>query len=291
MVTKSKAIFSLARDIMKKIKNNDIRLSNVLLQAAELSHLTGLDENIKFFTEGSQSVEKSQVFLDTYKSTIEAAKDPPIAITSANPNEFVGLSTHRSNSLERNSIRQQQQIAIKTIANYRAKTYEFVMKVYYIYLFGQEVSTILDSYKERVLDEILKKFPELKESFEVINENITSINTRGWAAVASECRNILIKLSSKLWKRKEKEFIRSNGEVIKVEGEKNKLIAYIDTKIGWVELNKARNTKLCGIIHEIFDIGGKQKREINKTEVETSVVNIYILIAELITYTDLNPVV
>ncbi|HEY4695991.1 MAG TPA: hypothetical protein VIH13_03800, partial [Candidatus Hydromicrobium sp.] len=64
MVSKNEAIFSLAKDIMRKIKKNDNRLSNILLQAAELSHLIGLDENIKYFSEGSREVEKSQVFLD-----------------------------------------------------------------------------------------------------------------------------------------------------------------------------------------------------------------------------------
>lgn len=292
MVSKNKAIFSLARDIMRKIKKDDVRLSNVLLQAAELSHLTGLDENIKFFNEGSQKVEKSQVYLDTYSSTIEAAKDPPISITSANPNELVGWSAHKGNHLERQGIRLQQQNAIQTIAHYKALTYEFVMKVYYTYLFGQEVSTILDSYKERVLNEILKKFPELKEYFEVINENITSINTRGWAAVASECRNILIKLSGQLWKKTEKTFKRPNGKIIELRGkEKNMLIAYIDTKVSGSNLNKARNEKLCGIIHEIFEIGGKQKRKIEKTETSNSVIDTYIFLAELIDYTDLQPVV
>lgn len=290
MVSKNEAIFNLARDIMRKIKKDDVRLSNVLLQAAELSHLTGLDENIKFFSEGAKNVEKSQVYLDTYSSTIEAAKDPPISITSANPNEFVGWSAHKGNSLERQDIRQQQQNAVQTIAHYKTQTYEFVMRVYYTYLFGQEASSILDDYKKRVSNEILKRFPELKDSFEVINENINSINPRDWAAVASECRNILIKLSGQLWKKTEKEFTRPNGDVIKIEGEKNMLIAYVDTKVGWPNLNKARDEKLCGIIHEVFGIGGKQKREIDKNEVSTSVVDTYIFLADLITYTDLQPV-
>ena len=78
MVNKDEAIFNLSKDIMRKIKRDDVRLSNVLLQAAELSHLIGLNENTKFFSDGSQNVEKSQVYLDTYASTIEAAKDPPV---------------------------------------------------------------------------------------------------------------------------------------------------------------------------------------------------------------------
>jgi len=52
MVNKDEAIFNLSKDIMRKIKRDDVRLSNVLLQAAELSHLIGLHENIKFFSDG-----------------------------------------------------------------------------------------------------------------------------------------------------------------------------------------------------------------------------------------------
>jgi len=186
---------------------------------------------------------------------------------------------------------QQRKNAIQTITHYKAKTYEFVMKVYYTYLFGQEVSSILDDYKKRVLNEILKKLPELKNSFEAINRNISSINPREWAAVASECRNILIKLSSQLWKRNDKNFKRPNGAIIEIIGEKNMLIAYIDKKIGWSKLKKSQNQKLCAIIHEIFDIGGKQKRKIGRNEASTSVIDTYIFLAELIAYTDLQPIV
>ncbi len=110
--------------------------------------------------------------------------------------------------------------------------------------------------------------------------------------MASECRNIFIKLSGQLWKKTEKEFERSTGETIKIRGkEKNMLIAYVDTKIGFKKLNRARNTKLCGIIHEIFNFGGKQKREIGKEEAETSVINTYIFLNEIISHTDLKPVI
>lgn len=293
MVSKDEAIFSLAKDIMRKIKRDDVKLSNVLLQAAELSHLIGLSKKNKFFSDGSQNAEKSQIYLDTYNSTIEATKDPPISITSANPSEFVGLSFrgHKGNYLERQNIMKQRKNAIQTIAHYRAKTYEFVMKVYYTYLFGQEASSILDDYKKRVPKEILKKMPDLKDSFEVINKNISSTNPREWAAVASECRNILIKLSSQLWKKNDEKFKRPNGDIIETTGEKNKLIAYIDTKISGSKLKKSQNLKLCGIIHEIFNMGGKQKRKIEKKEVSTSVIDTYIFLAELIDYTDLQSVV
>jgi len=293
-VNKNEVIVSLAKDILRKIKKDNTKLSNILLQAAELSHLVGLDGNIDYFKEGSQKVEKSQVYLDTFSSTIEAAKDPNISITSANPTENVGWSAPKGNYLERKSILLKQQNAVQTIGSYKSETYEFVMKVYYTYLFGQEVGSILDSYKNIISKNILMKFSQFKSGFETISQNINGQNSRNWAAAASECRNILIILSSELWKRKKENFKRSKGKIIKVGGKnkKNKLIAYIDTKINSSNnIKKSKKEKLYAIIHEIFDIGGKQKRNINKNEVSTSVVDLYIFLAELINCTDLKPTI
>ncbi len=291
MESKNKAIFSLARDILRKIKKDGVKLSNVLLQAAELSHLVGIEENIKFFTEGSQKVEKSQVYLDTYSSTIDAAKDPTFSISSANPHEMLGWRIPKGNYLERQNIMQQQQNAIQTIAHYKTQTYEFVMKVYYAYLFGQEASSILDNYKKTVLNEVIKRLPELKQSFEVVNKNINSSNSREWAVIALECRNIFISLSSRLWKSVEKEYKHRSGKVIKTTGEKNKLLAYIDTKIGGSQLERARARRLSGTIHEVFAIAGKSKRKIEKSELSTIVIDTFIFLADLMTYTDLRPII
>lgn len=290
MEEKNKAIFSLSRDILRKIKNNDVQLSNILLQAAELSHLVGHEENIKFFIEGSQKVEKSQIYLDTYASAIEATKDPTVSITSANPNEFVGWNMPKGNHLERQNLRLQQQIAIQTIGNYKTQTYEYVMKIYYVYMFGNKASSILDEYKKKVTSEIAGRFPDLKSSFEILDKNINSGNPREWASVALECRSILINLSGQLWNLGTKNFKRRNGNNITTDGEKNKLIAYIETKIKGSELEKAMAERLCASVHEIFAIAGKSKRKVDKNELSTVVVSTFVLLADLITYTDLKPV-
>jgi hypothetical protein len=287
---KNKQIFSLARDILRKIKKDNVKLSNILLQAAELSHLTEINENIKFFMEGSKKVEKSQIYLDTYTTTIEAAKDPSISITSANPNEIVGWSAPRGNYLERQNIKKQRQDAIQTIAHYKTQTYEFAMKIYYAYLFGSAAETTLEEYKKIATREISKKFPELKQSFDVINKNYNSNNPKEWVAAVNECRNIFINLSGQLWKSKKKEFTRKNKDKIDLGKEKNKLIAYLETKIKGSNLERARAEKLCSIVHEVFTIGGKSKRKIDKNELFTAVVDTYIFLADLTTYTDLQPI-
>lgn len=93
-----------------------------------------------------------------------------------------------------------------------------------------------------------------------------------------------------LWKVKNSTYTCRDKEVIKIENEKNRLIAYVDTKMGTSHEGKARAKKLFGIIHEIFTLGGKSKREIDEKELSTAIVDVYVFLNDLISYTDMKPV-
>ncbi|GAG02686.1 unnamed protein product, partial [marine sediment metagenome] len=73
----------------------------------------------------------------------------------------------------------------------------------------------------------------------------------------------VLRLSTRQVKRIKKK-VRLNGPGATIHGNR--------------KLKRSKNQKLYGIIHEIFDIGGKQKREIGKEEASTSVINIYFLL-------------
>lgn len=171
-----------------------------------------------------------------------------------------------------------------------SKIQDFATQVYYTYKFGQEADKILEKYKKTALEGIAKYFPDLNQSFEVINKNTSNPNQRGWSAAALESRNIFIYLSGRLWKSTMSRHKCRDGDVIKVENEKNKLIAYIDIKMGASNEGRARAKKLFGIIHEIFTLGGKSKRKIEKNELSTVIIDTFVFLNDLMSYTDLKTI-
>ncbi len=166
---------------------------------------------------------------------------------------------------------------------------DFASKIYYSYKFGQKADSLIKKYQETTLKAIIKYFPELKESLEVIENNSSGANSRQRSAAGLECRNILINLSNKLWKNNQKEYKCRDGQTIKIQNEKNKLIAYVDIKMGNTNEGKAKAKKLFGVIHEVFALGGKSKRNIHETELSTTIIDIYVFLNDLATYTDLKP--
>ncbi|MDO8621547.1 MAG: hypothetical protein Q7R31_04710 [Candidatus Levybacteria bacterium] len=167
---------------------------------------------------------------------------------------------------------------------------DFATKIYYTYKFGQEADSILEEYRKTVLDGIAKYFPDLNQSFEVINKNSNNSNPREWSVATLESRNILIYLSGKLWTSREANYKCRDKQPIKVENEKNKLIAYVDMKMGASKEGKARAKKLFGIIHEIFTLGGKAKRKTEKKELSTVIIDTFVFLNDLMSYTDLKPI-
>ena len=61
-------------------------------------------------------------------------------------------------------------------------------------------------------------------------------------------------------------------------------------KWGTTNEGKARAKKLFGIIHEVFTLGGKSKRKIEEKELSTVIVDVYVFLNDLVSYTDLKTV-
>ena len=200
-------------------------------------------------------------------------------------------------ALQFNNQLQQIKNITATISTYKricslvaSKIQDFATQIYYTYKFGQKADSILEEYKKTALEGIVKHFPELNQSFEIINKNTSNSNSRGWSAAALETRNIFTYLAEKLFTAKMSSYKCRDTQVIKVENEKNKLIVYVDTKMGTSKEGRARAKKLFGIIHEIFTLGGKSKRKIDKKELSTVIIDTFVFLNDLISYTDLKPI-
>lgn len=228
--------------------------------------------------------------VSTQEAAIETALAEMEIVKGFKPSgEFAALQFSGQQQQVRNLSAQTsfyKNICSKVIAGIQ----DFAVNTYYAHKFKQEAISIIEKERREAESIMIKKFPDLKDFFEVINKNIDSNKTKDWTTVALQCRNILIYLSGELWKSGTKKYTCRDGESIKTDGEKNKLIAYLDTKISGSTTERAKAVRLFKTIHEIFAIGGKSKRSIGKNEFSTIVTQTFILLYDLSVSTDLVPI-
>ena len=125
---RNEEILNLAEEIMLDITNNRIPLHGVSLKASRLSLLLDIPGNVTLFKEWAKFAEQNSFIIETYKSTIEAAKDHDISIASANPDQHV--FNPPGNTMERIEIRNEAKQVVGYLANYRTETYNFALGIY-----------------------------------------------------------------------------------------------------------------------------------------------------------------
>lgn len=277
---------------LAKLVNNELMLVWLSLEKFGYSDkepdITYMKETGRTFNEQTRigywgSISSQEVAIEESLAKIEIIKNFKPSGTYANI-QFSGQLQQVKNLYGMISF--YKGICSKVVSNIQ----EFATNVYYAYKFEQKAGSILDEENKKATDKILKRFPDLNKYFEVIDKNIASSNPRDWAAIASQCRSIFVNLSGELWKVGKKEYKCKDKEIIKTNGEKNKLIAYIDTKIGSSRTERAKAVRLFKTIHEIFTIGGKSKKGITRNELSTIVTHTFIVLSDLSTSTDLEPV-
>lgn len=124
-------------------------------------------------------------------------------------------------------------------------------------------------------------------------DNLRSDNPQNWSLCALGCRNVIIQLSTMLWKVKDEIYVTQKGEKLEVTGEKekNRLLAYLDVFSKQVNpSNKEPFDEARKLIHSIYGKGSKGKRQIRHSEAQSLVIDTFNLISLLDKATELKPV-
>src|SRR3989338_669278 len=125
---KNEEITSLSQEIMVDITNDRLPLHNILLKVSRLSLLLDMPANVTLFTEWAKWAEQNSFTMGSFESSINAAKDRDVAVSSANPTQHV--MSPLGNVFERSGIRDEAKKASEFMAHYRTKTYEFASGIY-----------------------------------------------------------------------------------------------------------------------------------------------------------------
>lgn len=275
-MTRNEEITLLAEEIMLDITNNRIPLHNAILKASRLSLLIDLPKNALLFKEWAKYAEQNSFVIETYKSTIESAKDHDVAVSSANPYQTV--YSPMGNFLERSGIRIEAKKVVEYLAGYRTETYNFVSEVYAKWRLGNIAESVFDRKRKKVEPVLREIFPDAEQRLNSIEQNILSQNSEDWKNAVASCRTLFMDISDILMPAKSTE---EKAKYI------NRLKEFISPKtIGVTKKN---------LINSLFDElkirmeltinttqGGSHKDRPPLAEAESIVLYTYLMVAELL---------
>src|SRR3972149_10312592 len=191
---KNEEITQLSDEIMQDLTSGVIPLHSALLKAARLSLLVDIPKNVQLFKDWAKYAEENSFVISSFNTSMEAAKDPNISVSSANEYERVtaGIS---SNIFERTGLRTQAQKVANNSAFYRAEAYNFALNIYTTWKFGNIAQNIFEKKREKSERVLSKIFPDINQRMNSIAQNLNSGNQEDWKNAVFSCRTLLMDIA------------------------------------------------------------------------------------------------
>jgi hypothetical protein len=272
---KADEVKKLAQEILEDFDNDRHPLPNILRKASRLSEILKIPFNVTLFKDWAKDAEHKEFIIGSFQSNIESAKDAPVSIQSANPNQYV---MHGNNNFERNIIRNEAKTAQSAIAGYRTETYNFVSGIYNSEVFGNLVESIFERKRSKTEPKLISVLPDGRERICSIEDNLKSQNPEDWKNAVVSCRALLMDIADAINPATNEE---DKNKYI------NRLKDYISPKIESKTKKKLSKTFLDELnkrIEQTLDLiqGPAHKDRPTKEMAEDVVLYTYLVISEIL---------
>lgn len=122
-------------------------------------------------------------------TALDAARDPSVSLSSANPNQY--LYGPQGNSLERQRIITSTATANNRLSSRRAFIYQYVLRKHYELKYSSVSDDIFSRIRHSVDDRIGSILPDSIQKFTSVYENLQSDNPEDWSNAVHSCRRLL----------------------------------------------------------------------------------------------------
>lgn len=178
-----------------------------------------------------ESISELEEGLRIAETSLAAARDPDVAISSANPQQYV--FSPWGNFMERRTIRESIVNATRRLASRRSMIHQYVLQTHYKLKLSGIAGDIFDRIRERVDAQIGALVPDAVQKFSAVYESLRSENPEDWSNAVHSCRRILEDLADALFPPtddvREKQI---DGKMIKIKlGKKeykNRIMAFVE---------------------------------------------------------------
>jgi hypothetical protein len=328
-ITALREALSLSEEILRNIELNEQPLGSIALKTGRLARLlndldtqkimgfeaggypstpTGVPMDVynlavKAGREMQEKGEKGEISKSIYLTPIaeleqiaraaeiefEAARDPNVSISSANPRQFVGSGS--TNFLERQGIRQRTAQAVRRLAQRRAFIHDYVLRKNGELKYSGIADDIFSRLRERVDSNIGKHVPDAIQQFVAVYDNLASTNKEDWSNAVHSCRRILQNLADVVFPAQadiQKDV--GNGKVISIklgpDNYINRIVAFIESKSGSGRFDAIVGSHLKFVgerLDSVFEAAQKGSHAtVDKEEADRYVVYTYLVVGDVL---------
>ncbi len=327
--TSLREALSLSEDILRNIELNEQPLSNIALKTGRLARLLNDLETQKImgFEAGGYPSFPNGVPLDVYQLAVqagresqeknakgeieksiyltsiaeleqmahtaeiefEAARDPNVSISSANPSQYVmGVN---NNFVERQAIRTRTSQAVRRLARRRAFIHDYALRKNSELRYSGIADDIFSRLREKVDDSIGKHVPDAVQQFVAVYDNLASGNKEDWSNAVHSCRRILQNLADVIFPAQDdiqKDVGNGKTKTIKLGPDNyiNRIIAFIESKSGSGRFDAIVGSHLRFVgerLDSVFEAAQKGSHAtVEKEEADRYVVYTYLIVGDVL---------
>ncbi|MGX5827376.1 AbiTii domain-containing protein [Mesorhizobium sp. 43Arga] len=237
----------------------------------------------------TQAIEAIEQRITVNNSSLDAARDPNVSISSANPHQFIGNPI--GNTAERNSLRKAVSDDAAFLAGRRGFVHRYVSRRYDELRFSGIAGDIFSRIRTAVDERVGITIPKAVQKFSAVYENLESDNPEDWANAVHSCRRILQDLADALFPSRDDKVKTVNGKerTIKLGPDNyiNRLIALVEDNSASVRFEAIVGSNLHYLgdrLDAAFTAAqkGSHSEISSREEADRYVVYTYMLVADLL---------
>jgi hypothetical protein len=180
-----------------------------------------------------ESIEQLETQIDGAKLGIDAARDPDVSVSSANPHQYVGAGM--GNTLERQRLHGELKEAVRKLGARRSFIYRYAVQRNLELKFSNIAGDAFSRIREHVDSSIGAAVPSAVQKFSAIYDNLNSENPEDWSNAVHGCRRVLQDLADSVFpptaSPREKQ---SHGKVVQIklgaDNYINRLICFVEDR-------------------------------------------------------------
>lgn len=238
------------------------------------------------YTESIGELEEHLRMVDT---SLAAARDPDISLSSANPNQYVSAGI--VNRFERDSIRQNATSQAKRLASRRNLIYQYALQKHYELKFSGIADDIFTRTRSKVDQRIGELIPDSVQKFTAVYESLQSENPENWSNAVHSCRRILQDLADVIFPPRDDGIIQVDGKerMVKLGKENyiNRIIAFVQERASSERFEEIVGSNLSYLgdrLDSAFQASqkGSHANIVNRDEADRYVVYTYLLVGDVL---------
>ena len=236
-----------------------------------------------------ESIEQMELTVGMGTTSLEAAQDPNISISSANQNQSVPVPV--GNSFERGSIRVEMRQASERLASRRTLIYGYAARKHYELKFAGVADDVFGRIRSTVDSAIGLTVPDAVKKLAAVYENLRSDNPEDWANAAHSCRRVLQDLADAVYPAQAETRTRTvNGKdrEIKLGADQyiNRLVAHIEDLSESDRFNEIVGSHLSYMGDRLDALFGAAQKgshaTVTREEADRCVVYTYLLVGDIL---------